>query len=310
MKFGTKRFLVTEEQFNRLLNPPISQPEVKINHPNVVRASKFNSAISESNSNPNISDFDKVIQYSSNLNQYLNNLKNALTTSKSEAILGRSSSSIPSLTPPTPFIPTFSSSPLPTPLINTTPSSSSFLPTPPLLSSSSSLLSKQESGEFVTPEKKTPQKRKLSKSISQSINLESPPSLSKTRNIQSESVISVTPSTKPKRNKDKFTREKVLRDISREKQDIVNDKLNHLLASKKFRWNTNTGTVAIDGKTLDGMHIQGLVQDLTLPQAQFSSPSSFENINQLLRKSDSTPSSIVSPPISSFLRRKLDMNDD
>lgn len=91
MKHAQKRFLLSPQEYERLSKSTYNHTEPtqsKIIHPNVHRLTEQKKKTDAILAYDDLSDFDKVLHYSSGIRSYLDNLKRALTTSKAAAILG------------------------------------------------------------------------------------------------------------------------------------------------------------------------------------------------------------------------------
>ena len=262
MKPKNKRFLIDEATYNSFKQEP------KIHHPDVVTTLKRKKEMRETINNPDLSDYDKVNHHATKLQQYLNNMKLALTRSKATAILGTplgvpSSSVVPEATmdvedeseseydasdvemdiPSSPTSPAFH-----TPMV--TPSTGLRAMTPP---------STPFSG--ITPGFKP--RRKVSKSPSVATNTSvNKPTTSKV------DTISKTPkprSPKGRQTKQKFSQVNVLRQFSDAEKPSVQHLLNQLGSIPNFHWNTLSGETFLNNKPIKDSNIVGVLTDLTDP---------------------------------------------
>ena len=91
MKDLSKRYLVTPEEYQRIKSSSsrFDSKPYSIPHPDAKNAAKKHSDLKDILSSDNVSDFDKVLQYTQGLRQYLSDLKNAVSVPKATAILGK-----------------------------------------------------------------------------------------------------------------------------------------------------------------------------------------------------------------------------
>jgi hypothetical protein len=93
-KYLTKRYLVTENQYRSLFDKSEKSAKTaspKLNHPNSEKVQKLKRKMDKDNQDPSMSDFDKVLSYTSDLANYLQNVTKSLTLPKARAILGKRS---------------------------------------------------------------------------------------------------------------------------------------------------------------------------------------------------------------------------
>ena len=104
MKDLSKRYLVTPEEYQRIKSTSnrFDSKPYSIPHPDAKNAAKKHSDLKDILSTDHVSDFDKVLQYTQGLRQYLSDLKNAVSVPKATAILGKPFKNQPPPPPPPP----------------------------------------------------------------------------------------------------------------------------------------------------------------------------------------------------------------
>jgi hypothetical protein len=105
MKHARKRYLVTQEQYEKLGKPArdeTSLPSDRLPHPNVIMARGASTKASDILNSNSLSEFDKTLQHAQEYQRYLHHLKQALLIPKEEAYLGNLTSSRRPQPPPPP----------------------------------------------------------------------------------------------------------------------------------------------------------------------------------------------------------------
>jgi hypothetical protein len=275
-RYLTKRYLVTENQYRSLSDRSDKSSKThttRINHPNLDKAKRLKEKMDEDNHNPSMSDFDKVLNYTSNLANYLQNVTKSLTLPKAKAILGKRTKptkekiqrdEAPILEEPrveTPEVQQmFFETPEATPAVTATRNSSM----PPRR-----LATANQESRFYTPR------------------LSSTPVVRLTRMETAPPYRAQTPEipvvTRPKRSRaQRFSREALFSSFNDQEREVVGAQLDKLMTSGRFDWNPNTGKIALDKKTLPRGDITSLVEDLRGDKRNFSVGKDFDRVYSLL----------------------------
>ena len=272
MKSVNKRYLVDEMEYNSYKN------EEKILHPDVVSTLQHKRDMRETLNNPQLTDYDKVNHHASKLQQYLKDLKLAVTRSKSMAILG---------------------TPLPQAnemdMMNVDETSDTEEDTiEDLIDMSSSL---PHSPQFQTPMSTpsirisdltppdTPQvpnqafkpRRKTTKSpsvvLTRVANEESPSTIDKT-----------TRSPKNRHSKQKYNSANVLKQFSQENQPVAKNILDQLVRIPNFHWNVETGQTYMNNRPMRNTDIVSVVTGLSDPTGNvaFTPPATYKKLVQAI----------------------------
>jgi hypothetical protein len=298
-----KRYLITENEYRKLYDNNMKKSSLKLNHPNLERAKNIKAKMEVDNANPLLSDFDKVLNYTSNLANFLNNVQRSLTIPKTRAILGRKNTppppppssqqgvDIPDLLPPP-----FPETDIPPPVLE----DDIFFETPEPTPSSSNRYKPymrpkklHRVDEFYTPNLSsvsTPIRAfKNSSPLKPSTN--QVPNQSKVE-VEKKKVEVEEKKTRPDRSSSqKFSREYMLKDFSSEEREVVGSQLDHLLGTGKFNWNPNTGKIFLETKTLPNANVGSLVEDLRTNTRNFSDSKEFDKVFSLLYGQKSNGSS-------------------
>lgn len=96
MESGKKYMLVDPNKYERFMSlekqsknqEPAKKDTTIFSHPNVERVHELDNEMRTVLNDTSVSDFDKAMQYGEKLQSYLNNYHTALTTPKSEALIG------------------------------------------------------------------------------------------------------------------------------------------------------------------------------------------------------------------------------
>jgi hypothetical protein len=290
-KYSTKRYLITENQYRSLLKPASTKhSSIKLNHPNLEKANNDKAEMDFSLSNPTSSDFDKVLNYTTNLANYLQNISKGLTISKSKAILGSKAKQpkqpppqinnpIATQTPPPPIPPTITPPAQPQDALpQVTPrnalfQSPTFL-TPQATPQAMTPYPHQQVDTYSTPRSQATKKRPKKRN---NANDQDP-------QIQNSAEIPNPNTTAQKRRAQRYSTSRLLRDMDSVEQQVVGSQLDKLLDTGLFRWNDNTGSIFLNNKKLPNAHIFSLAEDLKANKRHFSQGADYDKIYTLLEQ--------------------------
>lgn len=253
---GKKRYMVTEEQYKKLDNPSLQ--EMKIQHPNVSAALEDKLNMRRTLVDPSLSDFDKVLIHAGKLQQYMKNVKDALTISKSGAILGNSY-----------------------PMEHLHPQRAQ---SPPSIDSSS------VNGDITTSEADgtTPTRSTRHEFVSK-IPIPTPipptpPATPRTSRVDvgAHSSSKKSRSLSQRVRKRDFHIDNIIRSMPKGRRHISKDILQRMERIPNFSWNPTTGQVTYNKKKLQGPRIENLVDELIDGQPVFTNRSAFKAIGSAL----------------------------
>jgi hypothetical protein len=247
----SRRYLVTPEEYKKLLNPVSlfnSSNPYHIPHPNAKAAKETEDRMQNALFNPSTSETEKALVYASELTKFLQNFTDAVSVPKSQAILGTTPvTSTPNQndSSSTSAAPTISS---PTPVSTKTP--------PPSISSPSTPVSTKAR----SPKTKKPTKKSLlSTDESQKVS--------------------------PKRQKKlRYSKEKILNEWKNTTEaKNVEDMLSKLEKNPDFQWNSLTGQAIYKGKTLNKGNISSLITDALSNQPTFTTRNTLTQFKKALK---------------------------
>ena len=263
MRHSKKKLLVDPDYLERVSS---SAPDIrstgKISHPNVKRAAKVKTALNDIVTNRSLSDFDKVLKYSSNIQRYLANIKSALTTSKASAVLGEEvgSHSSPVTHPPT------------TPSGGQSAANSPQTPVSQHLDTSETPSTSNVHASFLSPRV----------SVTPYTSFLSPPHTPVSKKRQ-----------QPRRNASKFSIRNIVGNLSSTDSTNAERVLEIIDVNPDITWNRSNGEVHIKGRPLRNANIVPLLQDYLLKEPKFSQYKPYRSFAEIVDRS--LPPSTVGP---------------